>query len=56
MDEHTHVNWLLLPFPLQHALAQTVAAPDFAQEAAGLMILWSGQRAGLCRWMKQPNL
>jgi hypothetical protein len=52
MDEHTHVNRPPLPFPLQHALAQTVAAPDFAQEAAVLMILWSGQRAGLCRWME----
>ena len=52
MDEHTHVNRPPLPFPLQHALAQTVVAPDLAQEAAVLMILWSGQRAGLCRWME----
>jgi hypothetical protein len=50
MDEHTHVNSPPLPFPLQHALTRTVAAPACAQETAGLMILWSGQRAALCRW------
>jgi len=44
------VNSPPLPFPLRHALTRTVAAPAFAQEAAGLMILWSGRRAGLCRW------
>lgn len=38
-----------LPFPLQHALTQTVAGPAAGHERADLMTLWAGQSAGLCR-------
>jgi hypothetical protein len=36
-----------LPFPLQHALTQTVATPASAQGALGLMTIWAGQNGSL---------
>ena len=36
-----------LPFPLQHALTQTVASAASAQGKAELMTLWAGQSASL---------
>ncbi len=49
MNEFRHMSSPPLPFPLQHALTQTVAAPASTQEKAELMTLWAGQSAGLCR-------
>jgi|RhiMetdeSRZDD1v2_1073273.scaffolds.fasta_scaffold329537_2 nitronate monooxygenase len=49
MNEFRQMSSPPLPFPLQHALTQTVAAPASAQETAELMTLWAGQSAGLCR-------
>jgi nitronate monooxygenase len=47
MDELTALNSPPLPFPLQHALTQTVASPASVQETAALMTLWAGQSASL---------
>jgi nitronate monooxygenase len=47
MDELTDLKSSPLPFPLQHALTQTVASPASAQEKAELMTLWAGQSASL---------
>jgi nitronate monooxygenase len=48
MNEFRHVSSPPLPFPLQHALTQTVAAPASAQGASELMTIWAGQNASLC--------
>jgi nitronate monooxygenase len=49
MDELADVNDPALPFPLQHALIQTVAGPASVREIPDLMTVWAGQSAGLCR-------
>jgi nitronate monooxygenase len=49
MDELSDVNDPALPFPLQHALIQTVAGPASVREIPELMTVWAGQSAGLCR-------
>jgi nitronate monooxygenase len=49
MNEFRHMSSPPLPFPLQHTLTQTVAAPASVQEKVELMTLWAGQSAGLCR-------
>ena len=47
MDELADMDDPPLPFPLQHALTQTVGSPASAQEQADLMTLWAGQSASL---------
>jgi hypothetical protein len=49
MDDLTHLNSSPLPFPLQHALTQTVASPASAQERLERMTLWAGQSAAINR-------
>jgi nitronate monooxygenase len=49
MNEFKDVSTPALPFPLQHALTQTVAAPASAQGTLELMTIWAGQNARLCR-------
>jgi nitronate monooxygenase len=49
MNEFKDMSSPPLPFPLQHALTQTVAAPASAQEKPELMTLWAGQSAALSR-------
>jgi nitronate monooxygenase len=49
MDELAEVNDPALPFPLQHALMQTVAGPASVREIPDLMTVWAGQNADLCR-------
>jgi len=48
MNEFRHVSSPPLPFPVQHALTQTVATPASAQGALELMTIWAGQNASLC--------
>jgi hypothetical protein len=48
MNEFRHVNSPPLPFPVQHALTQTVATPASAQGTLDLMTIWAGQNASLC--------
>ena len=48
MDELANVNDPALPFPLQHALIQTVAGPASVREIPDLMTVWAGQSASLC--------
>ena len=47
MDELMDMSSPSLPFPLQHALTQTVASPASTQAKAKLMTLWAGQSASL---------
>jgi nitronate monooxygenase len=47
MDHLTMHSGPPLPFPLQHALTQTVASVAAAQTNTELMTLWAGQSAGL---------
>ena len=49
MNEFRHVSSPPLPFPVQHALTQTVATPASAQGTSELMTIWAGQNASLCR-------
>ncbi len=56
MDELSDIRSPRLPFPLQHALTQTVAGPASTQERADLMPLWAGQSAGLCRHTQASEL
>jgi hypothetical protein len=48
MNDFRHMSSPPLPFPVQHALIQTVATPASAQEALKLMTIWAGQNASLC--------
>ncbi len=48
MNEFRHVSSPPLPFPVQHALTQTVATPASAQGALELMTIWAGQNTSLC--------
>ena len=48
MKEFRHVSSPPPPFPVQHALTQTVATPASAQGALELMTIWAGQNASLC--------
>jgi hypothetical protein len=48
MNDFRPVSSPLLPFPVQHALIQTVATPASAQGALELMTIWAGQNASLC--------
>ena len=48
MNEFRHVSSPSLPFPVQHALTQTVATPASAQGTLELMTIWAGQNASLC--------
>jgi nitronate monooxygenase len=47
MNEFKHVS-SPPPFPVQHALTQTIAAPASAQGISELMTIWAGQNAALC--------
>ena len=47
MDELTNMSSHPLPFPLQHALVQTVASPASTRETMELMTLWAGQSASI---------
>jgi nitronate monooxygenase len=47
MDALVDLKGTSLPFPLQHALTQTIASPAAAQERPELMTLWAGQSASL---------
>ena len=55
MNEFKDMSSPPLPFPLQHALTQTVAAPASAQEKPELMTLWAGQSAALSRCTNAPT-
>jgi nitronate monooxygenase len=48
MNEFRDVSSPPLPFPVQHALTQTVATPASAQATLELMTIWAGQNASLC--------
>ena len=48
MNEFRDAHSPPLPFPVQHALTQTVATPASAQGALELMTTWAGQNASLC--------
>ncbi len=48
MDELNDIDSTVIPFPLQHALVQTVAQPASMRGRADLMTLWAGQSVGLC--------
>jgi nitronate monooxygenase len=48
MDELNDIDSTVMPFPLQHALVQTVAQPASMRGQADLMTLWAGQSVGLC--------
>jgi nitronate monooxygenase len=48
MNEFRHVSSPSLPFPVQHALTQTVATLASAQGTLELMTIWAGQNASLC--------
>jgi nitronate monooxygenase len=48
MDELNDIDSTVMPFPLQHALVQTVAQPASRRGRADLMTLWAGQSVGLC--------
>jgi nitronate monooxygenase len=56
MNEFKDINHPPLPFPLQHALTQTIAAPASAQEREDLMPLWAGQSVGLCHHTEASEL
>jgi len=49
MDELSDIDSTVMPFPLQHALVQTVAQPASMRGRADLMTLWAGQSVGLCQ-------
>jgi nitronate monooxygenase len=44
------------PFPLQHAVTQTIARPASEQGRTELMTLWAGQSTGLCRFSDAAEL
>jgi nitronate monooxygenase len=48
MNEFRDMSRPPLPFPVQHALTQTVATPASAQGTLELMTIWAGQNASLC--------
>ena len=48
LSHFRHMSSPPLPFPVQHALTQTVAAPASAQGTLELMTIWAGQNASLC--------
>jgi hypothetical protein len=48
MNEFREANSPPLPFPVQHALTQTVATPASAQGSLEVMTIWAGQNASLC--------
>jgi hypothetical protein len=48
MNEFREANSPPLPFPVQHALTQTVATPASAQGSLALMTIWAGQNTSLC--------
>jgi hypothetical protein len=48
MNEFREANSPPLPFPMQHALTQTVATPASAQETLELTTTWAGRNASLC--------
>jgi nitronate monooxygenase len=56
MEEFSQIASPPLPFPLQHSLTQTVAAPASKQEREDLMPLWAGQSAGLCHHTQASEL
>jgi nitronate monooxygenase len=56
MEELKQTSGPPLPFPLQHALTQTVAAPASAQAIPDLMTMWAGQSANLCRYTEASEL
>jgi nitronate monooxygenase len=56
MDELSDITSPPLPFPLQHALTQTIAAPASTQERGDLMPLWAGQSVSLCHHTQASGL
>jgi len=56
MNEFKDMSRPSLPFPSQHAMTQTVAAPASAREKVELMTLWAGQSAGLSRHTEATEL
>ena len=56
MDALVDLNSTSLPFPLQHALTQTIASPAAAQERPELMTLWAGQSASLSHCTEAAEL
>ena len=56
MEELGEIACAPLPFPLQHALIQTIAAPASSQEREDLMTLWAGQSVGLCHHTQAGEL
>jgi nitronate monooxygenase len=56
MDELNDMSSPPLPFPLQHAVTQTIAGPALIQERADLMPLWAGQNASLCHHTQASEL
>jgi nitronate monooxygenase len=56
MDELNEITSRPLPFPLQHALTQTIAAPASSREREDLMPLWAGQSVSLCHHTQASEL
>jgi nitronate monooxygenase len=56
MDELNDIDSTVMPFPLQHALVQTVAQPASMRGRADLMTLWAGQSVGLCHHAEPAEL
>jgi nitronate monooxygenase len=56
MNELGGVNNPVLPFPLQHSLIQTIAAPASRLAKTELMTLWAGQSASLCHYADASEL
>lgn len=56
MDELKHESSPPLPFPVQHALIQTIAGPASRQERTEWMALWAGQSASLCHHTEAGKL
>jgi nitronate monooxygenase len=56
MEELSYITSPPLPFPLQHAVTQTIAAPASTQEREDLMPLWAGQSVGLCHHTQAGEL
>jgi nitronate monooxygenase len=48
MNQFKDVSTPPPPFPVQHAVTQTVVTPASAQGALELMTIWAGQNASLC--------
>lgn len=56
MDELEGQHSPPLPFPAQHSVIQTFARPASERGKTGLMALWAGQSASLCRFTEASEL